>query len=202
VTGGQQPPVAATLGVTSARVTQILGKQRKRWQDIPVVGSVRTQIIELLCDGGRVMGVGELAAALLGSRGSVRTGDGLRGAVALAAVRAAVEASYVVTVKNPRAPSPPGVGLRDPGRATLPADLQGRFRDRRFAPLDPPGFLDQRGVEILLIGAAHDASAELGVNLDAEVERAARNTIFEDLLIGRAQSGRQNRCSPASELTL
>ncbi|MET7749021.1 BREX system serine/threonine kinase PglW [Micromonospora sp. NPDC005367] len=87
----QQPQVAAALGVTAGRVAQILGKQRKRWDDIPVVGSVRTQIIELLRDGGRVMGVAELAAALLGSRGSVRTGDALRLAVAVAAVRAAVE---------------------------------------------------------------------------------------------------------------
>jgi hypothetical protein len=96
------------------------------------------------------------------------------------------EASYVVTVKNPRAPSPPGVGRPGPGRAKLPADLQGRFRDRRFAPLDPPTFLDQRGVEIVLIGAAHDASEELGVNLDDEVERGARSTVFDDLRIGRA----------------
>ncbi|MEV0810041.1 BREX system serine/threonine kinase PglW [Micromonospora sp. NPDC050200] len=87
----QQPQVATALGVTSGRVAQVLGKQRKRWHDIPVVGSVRTQIIELLRDGGRVMGVAELAAALLGSRGSVRTGDALRLAVAVAAVRAAVE---------------------------------------------------------------------------------------------------------------
>jgi hypothetical protein len=87
------------------------------------------------------------------------------------------EASYVVTVKKPEAPSPPRVGL--------PADLQRRFGTRRFAPLDPPTFLDQPGAEIVLIGAAHDASAELDIDLDAEVERAARNTIFEDLHIGR-----------------
>lgn len=87
----QQPQVARALGVTSGRVAQILGKQRKRWHDIPVVRSVRTQIIDLLRHGGRVMGVGELAAALLSSRGSIRVGDDIRNAVALAAVRAAVE---------------------------------------------------------------------------------------------------------------
>ncbi|HEX7746062.1 MAG TPA: hypothetical protein VF462_12465 [Micromonosporaceae bacterium] len=97
------------------------------------------------------------------------------------------EASYVVTVKNPQAPSPPGVGRPGPGRAHFPADLQDRFRGRRFAPLDPPTFLDQPGAEIVLIGAAHDASAELGIDLDAEVERAARSTIFEDLRIGREE---------------
>lgn len=52
------------------------------------------------------------------------------------------EASYIVTVKNPQAPSPPGVGLPGPGKAKLPADLQERFHGRRFAPLDPPRFLD------------------------------------------------------------
>lgn len=87
----QHPQVAKLLSVTPARVAQILGKQRKRWHAIPVVSSIRAQIIDLLGDGGRVMAVGELAVALLGSRGSVRTGDKLRGAIALAAVRAAVE---------------------------------------------------------------------------------------------------------------
>lgn len=97
------------------------------------------------------------------------------------------EASYIVTVKNPQAPSPPGVGLPGPGKAKLPADLQERFHGRRFAPLDPSRFLDHGGVELVLIGAAHDASAELGIDLDAEVERSARHTIFEDLRIGRAE---------------
>ncbi|PWU50774.1 BREX system serine/threonine kinase PglW [Micromonospora sp. S4605] len=91
----QQPQVAAAVGVTPGRVAQILGKQRKRWHGIPVVGSLRTQIIELLRDGGRVMGVAELATALLTSRGSVRTGDALRLAVAVAAVRAAVEVDAI-----------------------------------------------------------------------------------------------------------
>ena len=97
------------------------------------------------------------------------------------------EASYVVTVKNPSQPSPPGVGLASSSRAELPASLLGRFRGRRFAPLDPPGFLDHTGTEIVLIGAAHDASAELAVDLDQEVERAARNSIFDDLRIGRQE---------------
>ncbi|MEU5828656.1 BREX system serine/threonine kinase PglW [Micromonospora tulbaghiae] len=87
----QQPLVAAAVGVTPGRIAQILGKQRKRWHELPVVRSVRTQVVELLRDGGRVMGVAELAAALLTSRGSVRTGHKLRLAIAVAAVRAAVE---------------------------------------------------------------------------------------------------------------
>ncbi|GAB3810463.1 BREX system serine/threonine kinase PglW [Micromonospora zhanjiangensis] len=87
----RQPKVATAVGVTRGRIAQILGKQRKRWHALPVVGSIRTEIVELLRDGGRVMGVDELARALLVSRGSVKTGHELRHAVALAAVRAAVE---------------------------------------------------------------------------------------------------------------
>ncbi|MEH0934178.1 hypothetical protein [Micromonospora psammae] len=97
------------------------------------------------------------------------------------------EPSYIVTVKNPQTPSPPGVGLRGSRKVTLPGPLQKKFHGRRFAPLDPPGFLDHPGTELVLIGAAHDASEELEIDLDAEVERAARSTIFGDLRIGRRE---------------
>ncbi|MCM0674569.1 hypothetical protein NCC78_07700 [Micromonospora phytophila] len=97
------------------------------------------------------------------------------------------EASYIVTVKNPQAPTRPGVGLRGSRKVKLPAPLQKKFHGRRFAPLDPPGFLDHPGTELVLIGAAHDASEELQIDLDAEVERAERSTIFGDLRIGRRE---------------
>jgi hypothetical protein len=95
------------------------------------------------------------------------------------------EASYVLTVKNPQAPSPPGIERPRREKAELPPGLQDRFRGRRFLPVDPPDFLDHPGIEFLLIGAVHDASEELGLNLDAEVERAARHNVFDDLRIGR-----------------
>ncbi|MEO3776546.1 hypothetical protein ABGB16_06790 [Micromonospora sp. B11E3] len=97
------------------------------------------------------------------------------------------EASYIVTVKNPQAPSPPGVGLQGSRKVRLPGALQRRFHDRRFAPLDPPAFLDHPGTELVLIGAAHDASEELHIDLDAEVDRAQRSTVFGDLRIGRRE---------------
>ncbi|HEV7897668.1 MAG TPA: hypothetical protein VGP31_07500 [Planosporangium sp.] len=95
------------------------------------------------------------------------------------------EASYVVTVKNPRLPPLPGTGRRGRGEPALPRELLDRFGTRRFIPLDPPDFLDHPGTELVLIGAAEDASEELGVDLDAEVERAARRTVFDDLRISR-----------------
>src|SRR5919197_2789437 len=41
------------------------------------------------------------------------------------------EGSYILSVKNPEAPSPPGVGLGEPRRASFPKTLQARFRGRR-----------------------------------------------------------------------
>jgi hypothetical protein len=38
-----------------------------------------------------------------------------------------------------------------------------RFGDRRFISVDDPRFLDYEGAEIVLIGAAEDVDAELGV---------------------------------------
>jgi hypothetical protein len=94
------------------------------------------------------------------------------------------EASYVITVKSPQAPPLRGTG-RD--RPALPHDLLDRFGRRRFIPLDPPDYLDYAGIELVLIGAAQDASEELGVDLDAEVERAASHTIFDDLRISQRE---------------
>jgi hypothetical protein len=93
------------------------------------------------------------------------------------------EASYVVTVRNPQTPPPPGTGRPRREAPALPRNLLERFGTHRFIPLDPPDFLDHPGTELILIGAAEDASEELGVNLDAEVERAQRRSIFDDLRI-------------------
>jgi hypothetical protein len=81
------------------------------------------------------------------------------------------EASYIVAVRNPEAPAPPGTGLGAGRRADLPSALQQRFGSRRFAPLDPPDFLDHAGVEVVLIGAAEHASEELGIDLRPGLER-------------------------------
>jgi hypothetical protein len=96
------------------------------------------------------------------------------------------EASYIISVKNPQVPSPAGLGRpRSAVAASLPAGLQDRFGGRRFIPVDPPDFLDQPGVEFVLIAAARDASEELGLDLDAYVERASRDTMLHDLHIDR-----------------
>jgi hypothetical protein len=91
------------------------------------------------------------------------------------------EASYVVAVRNPDAPAPPGVGLAPHRRAAFPKEVLDRFGRRRFVPLIPPSLLDYEGAEIVLIGAARDVSAELGIELDADRERLETADIFRDL---------------------
>jgi serine/threonine protein kinase len=87
----QQPAVATRLEVTPGRIAQILMAQRKRWRADPLVQSVYHELLDILDSNGRVAGASELAAQLLARRGSSATGNALREAMALAAVRAAVE---------------------------------------------------------------------------------------------------------------
>lgn len=96
------------------------------------------------------------------------------------------QGSYVVAVRNPDTPAPEGVGLDERRRASYPDELRARFRGRRFAPLDPPAFLDHEGAELVLVGASADVEAELGIRLDAERETEATAELFTDLGLERS----------------
>lgn len=77
------------------------------------------------------------------------------------------EGSFVVQVRNPeQAEKGAGgfPGVRRKRKAAFPAHLQGEFGGRRFAPADPPDFLNYEGCEFLLVSAA----GELGVELRGE----------------------------------
>lgn len=92
------------------------------------------------------------------------------------------EASYIGAVRNPDAPAPPDMG--SPGSAPeLPDHLRSRFRDRRFAQLDTPEWLDHERVELVVIGAASDPQGELGIELDAEEERIHDADLLQKLRI-------------------
>lgn len=91
------------------------------------------------------------------------------------------KASYIITVRNPEAPPPPGMRVGSGRRPEFPDELRARFDDRRFAPVDPPDFLDHQGADIVLIGAAGDPARELGVDLDSEAERLGVRDLFEEL---------------------
>jgi serine/threonine protein kinase len=85
-----QSDVATRIGVTRARVGQILADQRARWAKLKTLTQLRHQISQMLDKQGGVMGSEELANALLASRGSAQ-GELTRSVVANAVLRAAVE---------------------------------------------------------------------------------------------------------------
>ncbi|MBB6475927.1 BREX system serine/threonine kinase PglW [Sphaerisporangium rubeum] len=112
----RHPLVATAVGVTPGRVAQMLVRQRTRWRAEPVVHSVRAEVLRLLADSGRVMAVTELADAVLAARGTRRSDPRLRRALALAAVRAAVEIDAVV-----EEPEEPRLTLRRHGDLVMVA---------------------------------------------------------------------------------
>jgi hypothetical protein len=91
------------------------------------------------------------------------------------------EASFIVAVRNPEAPAPAGSGLPDGRQPELPPELRERFGGRRFTALDPPAFLDHPRVQLVLIGAAVDASEELGIDLGADDEQLQEAGLFRRL---------------------
>jgi hypothetical protein len=93
------------------------------------------------------------------------------------------QASFVVAVRNPDAPAPPGTGLPRRRRPQLPAELRERFGRRRWHAVDDPALLDQPGVELLLIGANEDVESELGIALDLAAEEIATAELFTDLRV-------------------
>lgn len=103
------------------------------------------------------------------------------------ALRVAEEGSYILSVKNPEAPSPPNAGLAEERRADFPKRLQGLFEERRFIPVDPPDFLDHPGAELVLVGADEDVSGELGLDLDPAEETERTAEIFNDLRLTKSQ---------------
>jgi hypothetical protein len=97
------------------------------------------------------------------------------------------EASYIVAVRNPDAPAPPGTGLPPRRRPEYPEELRARFGSRRFSAVDPPELLDHEGAEVVLIGAAGDAEAKLGIQLDRASERVSDAEILRRLRLQRGE---------------
>jgi hypothetical protein len=96
------------------------------------------------------------------------------------------EGSYIVSVRNPEFPRPPAIGWRQTQATEFPPRLQSGFEGRKFAPVDPPDYLDHEGAELLLIGASGTVAEELGIELDADDETEKTAGILGDL---RGQKG-------------
>lgn len=94
-----QTEVAEKLDVTRARVGQIVGKARGRWQKLAAISTLRDEIAEVLRARGGVMTGRELRDALLSARGSAQR-EPVRSQLAGAVLRAAIEAE--VGIEEPR----------------------------------------------------------------------------------------------------
>ena len=121
------------------------------------------------------------------------------------------EASYVVAVRNPDAPAPPGAGLSSRQRPDLPAEIREPFASHRFIAVNLPDILDYAGVELVLIGASKDAERELGIRIVAEDESLDTAELFarlrlnpgdvpiDPLVSGRcAEPRRSSRIAPST----
>lgn len=79
------------------------------------------------------------------------------------------EASYVISVKQPFAPSE--IPLKE--KPNYPQELVDKFDGHGWIALDPTSYLDYRWTQTLLIGASGDVEKELGVRLDPSRENHA-----------------------------
>lgn len=97
------------------------------------------------------------------------------------------EASYIITVKNPERGQPVNAGLSEEQQAEFPKKLMEKFRDRKFAEVDPPDFLNYEGAEFVLVAASADLEEELGLKLDTEREKESSANIFQELRLEKSQ---------------
>lgn len=89
------------------------------------------------------------------------------------------EASYVMTVKNPKFRAPPGVGLSPSQQAQYSEDLLSRMRNLRFAPAEP-AYLEYTGCEFIFIGVDEEPEAKFHIDLEAEKESVKTADLFKD----------------------
>jgi hypothetical protein len=84
------------------------------------------------------------------------------------------EASFIVTVKNPEF-------IERAGGPDYPPELAARFQERKYLPLDPPGFLDFPGAEMLFITVRRAVGKELGISLERQDEGSRSAEMVRDL---------------------
>jgi hypothetical protein len=95
------------------------------------------------------------------------------------------QGSYLLSVKNPAAGSPPSVGLEEERKAEFPKELQERFGSRRFIALESPEFLDYEGAELLVMGSDEGPAEDLEIDLKPECESEETANLFQELDIDR-----------------
>jgi hypothetical protein len=91
------------------------------------------------------------------------------------------EASYIITIKNPQKPSPPGMSRTGPEHPHYPPELEKSFENKRFTELQQVELLDYKGTEFILIAASENIRDELGIDMQSDLEYGCIADIFKDL---------------------
>jgi hypothetical protein len=102
------------------------------------------------------------------------------------AFRVREQGCYIFSIKNPEQPSQEGVNFSSEA-AHYPKSLQAIFHGRKWAPVEPPAFLNHQGTQILLVGAEPNVMKDLGINLEPQLEKEAQDAIFKDLHLQKSQ---------------
>jgi len=99
------------------------------------------------------------------------------------------EASYIVSVKNPKIKVPGFAAFSENKKPEYPKHLMEKFGDRRWISVDDPKLLNYENTQLLLIGARKkDVEEELGIDIDVEKETANTAELFKELKILKDQT--------------
>jgi hypothetical protein len=94
---------------------------------------------------------------------------------------------FVLSVKNPEAARPPGIGLDEEQKAEFPDELMERFGARKWIAADPPEFLNYEGAEIVLIGGRDEEAGQLAnYDLEPDPEDETSADVFQELELERS----------------
>ncbi len=97
------------------------------------------------------------------------------------------QASYIVSVKEPYAPSE----IRLDKRPDYPQELRARFDGHGWIAVEPTEFLDYPYTQVLLVGAETDVQRELGITLDATAENQADRAVLAMLESDEREASRE-----------
>jgi hypothetical protein len=90
------------------------------------------------------------------------------------------EDDYLISIKNPQAATPPGVGLEEKKKVKFPPALQTKFSNYSFIPLTTSEFLDYEGVELLLISKGKDNLISREGELKSCLEKIHPDNLMEE----------------------
>jgi hypothetical protein len=97
------------------------------------------------------------------------------------------EASYIISIKEPYAPSE--IALER--KPDYPPALRAKFDGLGWVAADPTDFLDYPYTQVLLVGAGTNVQQELGIHIDASEENRGERALLQHLQQEEKEAARQ-----------